>query len=322
MKLENKIQLLAKKVLKQEAEAILNIINLIDNSFEACVEHILTLKGRLVITGIGKSAIVAQKIVATLNSTGTPSLFMHAADAIHGDLGMVQPIDSVLVISKSGDTPELKVLVPLIKRAGQKLICMVSNTNSFLAKQSDFVLSATITAEACPLNLAPTTSTTVSLALGDALAICLLEKRGFSASDFGKYHPGGALGKKLYLKVNDIFPNNSFPVVQNTASIKKVIVEISAKRLGITIVVNEQKNMVGVITDGDIRRMLDKYNDLKSLTANDIMNKSPKTIEFDEYAINALNYMQESNITQLVAIKKGMPVGIVHLHDLLKEGLV
>lgn len=322
MKLENKIQLLAKKVLKQEADAILNIINLIDNSFESCIEHILSLQGRLVITGIGKSAIVAQKIVATLNSTGTPSLFMHAADAIHGDLGMIQPIDSVLVISKSGDTPELKVLVPLIKRAGQKLICMVSNTNSFLAKQSDFVLAATIDAEACPLNLAPTTSTTVSLALGDAIAVCLLENRGFSASDFGKYHPGGALGKKLYLKVNDIFPNNSFPMVQNTASIKKVIVEISAKRLGITIVVNEQKNMVGVITDGDIRRMLDKYDDLKNLTANDIMNKNPKTIAFDEFAINALNYMQESNITQLVAMKKGLPVGIVHLHDLLKEGLV
>jgi arabinose-5-phosphate isomerase len=322
MKLENKIQLLAKKVLKQEAEAILNITNFIDDSFENCIEHILSLQGRLVITGIGKSAIVAQKIVATLNSTGTPSLFMHAADAIHGDLGMIQPIDSVLVISKSGDTPELKVLVPMIKRAGQKLICMVSNTNSFLAKQSDFVLAATIDAEACPLNLAPTTSTTVSLALGDALAICLLEKRGFSASDFGKYHPGGALGKKLFLKVNDIFPNNSFPMVQNTAFIKKVIVEISAKRLGITIVEDEQKKMVGVITDGDIRRMLDKYDDLKNLTANDIMNKNPKTIAFDEYAINALNYMQESNITQLVAMKKGLPVGIIHLHDLLKEGLV
>lgn len=322
MNVENQIQLLAKSVLRQEAKAILNIINFIDDSFERCVEHILSLPGRLVVTGVGKSAIIAQKIAATLNSTGTPSLFMHAADAIHGDLGMVQPTDSVLVISKSGDTPELKVLVPLIKRAGQKLICMVSNTNSFLAKQSDFVLAATIEVEACPLNLAPTTSTTVCLALGDAIAVCLLEKRGFTSSDFGKYHPGGALGKKLYLKVSDIFPNNSFPIVQNTSSIKKVIVEISAKRLGITIVVDEQKNMVGVITDGDIRRMLDKYDDLKNLTANDIMNKSPKIIPFDEYAINALNYMQENNITQLVAMKNGMPIGIVHLHDLLKEGLV
>ena len=211
MKLDKNIQISAKKVLKQEADAILKIVDLIDDSFEKCVNHILTLQGRLVITGIGKSAIIAQKLVATLNSTGTPSLFMHAADAIHGDLGMILPQDSVLVISKSGDTPELKVLIPLIKRAGQKLICMVSNTESFLAKQSDFILKATIESEACPLNLAPTTSTTVSLALSDALAVCLLEQRGFTSADFGKYHPGGALGKKLYLKVNDIFPNNSFP---------------------------------------------------------------------------------------------------------------
>ncbi|MES2797505.1 MAG: KpsF/GutQ family sugar-phosphate isomerase [Bacteroidota bacterium] len=322
MKLEKNIQLSAKNVLKQEAEAIINIINLIDNSFETCVRHILSLKGRLVVTGIGKSAIIAQKLVATLNSTGTPSLFMHAADAIHGDLGMIQPDDSVLVISKSGDTPELKVLVPLIKRAGQKLICMVSNTHSFLAKQSDFILPATIETEACPLNLAPTTSTTVSLALGDALAICLLEQRDFTSADFGKYHPGGALGKKLYLKVNDIFPNNSFPVVQKKSSIKDVIIEISAKRLGITVVMDENENMAGVITDGDIRRMLDKYDDLKGLAAEDIMNQNPKTIEYDEYAINALNYIQDKNITQLVAMKKDKPVGIVHLHDLLKEGLI
>lgn len=322
MKLEKNIQLSAKKVLKQEAEAILNIINLIDNSFENCVKHILGIQGRLVITGIGKSAIIAQKLVATFNSTGTPSLFMHAADAIHGDLGMIQPTDSVMVISKSGDTPELKVLIPLIKRAGQKLIAMVSNTNSYLAKQSDFILRATINQEACPLNLAPTTSTTVCLALGDALAVCLLEQRDFTSADFGKYHPGGALGKKLYLKVNDIFPNNSFPRVQKKSSIKDVIVEISAKRLGITVVMDENDNMAGVITDGDIRRMLDKYDDLKGLFAENIMNTNPKTIEEDEYAINALNFIQDKNITQLVAMKKGKPVGIVHLHDLLKEGLV
>jgi arabinose-5-phosphate isomerase len=322
MKLEKNIQLSAKKVLKQEADAILKIVDLIDDSFEKCVNHILSLQGRLVITGIGKSAIIAQKLVATFNSTGTPSLFMHAADAIHGDLGMILPQDSVLVISKSGDTPELKVLIPLIKRAGQKLICMVSNTESFLAKQSDFILKATIDNEACPLNLAPTTSTTVSLALGDALAVCLLEQRGFTAADFGKYHPGGALGKKLYLKVNDIFPNNSFPKVQKKSSIKDVIVEISAKRLGITVVMDEKENMIGVITDGDIRRMLDKYDDLKGLVAEDIMNKTPKTIEFDEYAINALNYIQDKNITQLVALENGKAVGVIHLHDLLKEGLV
>ncbi len=322
MKLEKNIQLLAKKVLKQEADAILNIVGLIDESFESCVQHILQMKGRLVITGIGKSAIIAQKLVATLNSTGTPAIFMHAADAIHGDLGMIQASDSVLVISKSGDTPELKVLVPLIKRAGQKLISIVSNTNSFLAKQSDYLLAATIEHEACPLNLAPTTSTTVSMALGDALAICLLEQRGFTSSDFGMYHPGGALGKKLYLKVSDIFPNNNFPTVQKNSSIKDVIVEISAKRLGITVVIDNEKNMLGVITDGDIRRMLDKYDDLKGLVAEDIMNRTPKTIEYDEYAIVALNFIQEKNITQLVATKDGKPLGIVHLHDLLKEGLI
>lgn len=322
MKLEKNIQLSAKKVLKQEADAILKIVNLIDDTFEKCVNHILALQGRLVVTGIGKSAIIAQKLVATLNSTGTPSLFMHAADAIHGDLGMILPQDSVLVISKSGNTPELKVLIPLIKRTGQKLICMVSNTDSFLAKQSDFILKATIENEACPLNLAPTTSTTVSIALGDALAVCLLEQRGFTSADFGKYHPGGALGKKLYLKVNDIFPNNSFPTVQKMSSIKDVIVEISAKRLGITVVMDEKENMVGIITDGDIRRMLDKFDDLKGLVAEDIMNKTPKTIAHDEYAINALNDIQDKNITQLVAVKNGKAVGVIHLHDLLKEGLV
>ncbi len=322
MKLEKNIQLLAKNVLKQEADAISNLINLIDDSFLNCVNHIASLNGRLVVSGIGKSAIIAQKLVATLNSTGTPALFMHAADAIHGDLGMIQPGDSVLVISKSGDTPELKVLIPLIKRAGQKLICMVSNVNSYLANQSDFIIAATVVAEACPLNLAPTTSTTAAMAMGDALAICLLEKRGFTSADFGKYHPGGALGKKLYLKVSDIFPNNSFPMVQNDASIKSVIIEISAKRLGITVVADANNNMLGVITDGDIRRMLDNHDDLKNLVAEDIMNKKPKTIDYDEYAVNALNFMQDSNITQLIVMKNKMPVGVIHLHDLLKEGLV
>jgi arabinose-5-phosphate isomerase len=322
MKLEKNIQLSAKNVLKEEAEAILKIISLVDDSFESCVKHILSINGRVVVTGIGKSAIIAQKLVATLNSTGTPALFMHAADAIHGDLGMIQPSDTVLCISKSGDTPELKVLVPLIKRAGQKLICMVSNTESYLAKQADFVLAATVDKEACPLNLAPTTSTTVSIALGDALAVCLLEQRGFTAVDFAKYHPGGALGKKLYLKVSDIFPNNSFPSVQKGATIKDVIVEISSKRLGITIVIDENKNMLGVITDGDIRRMLDKYDDLKGLIAENIMSKNPTTIDYDEYAVNALHIMQDKNITQLIAINNTKPVGIIHLHDLLKEGLV
>lgn len=313
---------MAKEVLLHEANAISNLAQNIDATFENCVNHIANLQGRLVISGIGKSAIIAQKIVATLNSTGTPSLFMHAADAIHGDLGMIQPADSVLVISKSGDTPELKVLVPLIKRAGQKLIAMVSNVNSYLANQSDFIINANVEKEACPLNLAPTTSTTAALAMGDALAICLLEKRGFTSADFGKYHPGGALGKKLYLKVSDIFPNNSFPIVQKGSSIKKVIVEISQKRLGITLVTDEANQMLGVITDGDIRRMLDKHDDLKNLVAEDIMNTNPKTIDHEEYAINALHFMQDLNITQLIVMENNKPVGVVHLHDLLKEGLV
>jgi arabinose-5-phosphate isomerase len=322
LKLSKNIQLSAKKVLKEEADAILKVISYIDETFENCVEFLLKSNGRLIVTGIGKSAIIAQKLVATFNSTGTPSIFMHAADAIHGDLGMIQPNDTVLCISKSGDTPELKVLVPLIKRTGQKLICMVSNTNSYLAKQSDFILAATVEKEACPLNLAPTTSTTVSLALGDALAICLLEQRGFTSIDFAKYHPGGALGKKLYLKVNDIFPNNNFPKVKKDASIKDVIVEISSKRLGITIVTDDNENLIGVITDGDIRRMLDKYDDLKGLIAENIMTKNPSTVDHDEYAINALHLLQDKNITQLVVIKKNKAVGIVHLHDLLKEGLI
>ena len=322
MKLSNNIQISAKKVLKEEAKAILKVISLIDETFEKCVEYLLKSNGRLIVTGIGKSAIIAQKLVATLNSTGTPSVFMHAADAIHGDLGIIQPDDTVLCISKSGDTPELKVLVPLLKRTGQKLICMVSNTNSYLAKQSDFVLAATIEKEACPLNLAPTTSTTVSLALGDALAICLLEQRGFTSGDFAKYHPGGALGKKLYLKVNDIFPNNPFPKVYKNASIKDVIVEISSKRLGITIVTDGNENMIGVITDGDIRRMLDKYDDLKGLIAADIMTSHPSTIEHEEYAVHALNVLQDKNITQLIVVKENKAIGIIHLHDLLKEGLI
>ena len=322
MKLSKNIQISAKKVLKEEAKAILKVISLIDETFEKCVEYLLKSNGRLIVTGIGKSAIIAQKLVATLNSTGTPSVFMHAADAIHGDLGIIQPDDTVLCISKSGDTPELKVLVPLLKRTGQKLICMVSNTNSYLAKQSDFVLAATIEKEACPLNLAPTTSTTVSLALGDALAICLLEQRGFTSGDFAKYHPGGALGKKLYLKVNDIFPNNPFPKVYKNASIKDVIVEISSKRLGITIVTDGNENMIGVITDGDIRRMLDKYDDLKGLIAADIMTSHPSTIEHEEYAVHALNVLQDKNITQLIVVKENKAIGIIHLHDLLKEGLI
>ena len=322
MKLVKNIQSTAKKVLQEEAEAIQKIIDKIDSDFESCVNHLLNSRGRFVITGIGKSAIIAQKIVATLNSTGTPALFMHAADAIHGDLGMIQDGDTVMCISKSGDTPEIKVLVPLIKRTGVKLIAMVSNPQSYLGKNADFILHALAEREADLLNLAPTTSTTVALALGDALAVCLLECRGFSSTDFAKYHPGGALGKKLYLKVSDIYPNHELPIVQFDTSIKDAIVEISSKRLGATAVVNSNGTLAGIITDGDVRRMLNKYEVLTGLEAKDIMTPNPKTIEPDAYATEALQVMQEKNITSLVVLENQKPIGFVHLHDLLKEGLV
>jgi arabinose-5-phosphate isomerase len=320
-KLEKKIQSVAKKVLQDEAEAILSLKNHIDEHFEACVTAILLSKGRLITTGIGKSAIIAQKIVATMNSTGTPALFMHAADAIHGDLGMMQADDIVLCISKSGDTPEIKILVPLLKRFGNQLIAMVSNVNSYLAKNADYILNAHVEREACPLNLAPTTSTTVALALGDALAMCLLEARDFTSGDFAKYHPGGSLGKKLYLKVRDIFPNNALPKVLESAGIQTVILEMTSKRLGATAVVNEQNELLGIVTDGDLRRMLTAQNDFSMLKAKDIMNPTPKTISADEYAANALAIMQEKSITQLVVVEEKAVLGFVHLHDLLKEGL-
>ncbi len=322
MKLVKNIQSTAKKVLQEEADAIQKISEKIDSEFEACVNHLLTTNGRVVITGIGKSAIIAQKIVATLNSTGTPALFMHAADAIHGDLGMIQDGDTVICISKSGDTPEIKVLVPLIKRTGVKLIAMVSNTKSYLGKNADFILHALAEKEADLLNLAPTTSTTVALALGDALAVCLLECRGFDSNDFAKYHPGGALGKKLYLKVSDIYPHHELPCVSVHTSVKESIVEISSKRLGATAVVNADGALVGIITDGDVRRMLNSHDSLAGLQAQDIMTTSPKTIHPDAFATEALHQMQSRNITSLVVVEDAKPLGFVHLHDLLKEGLV
>lgn len=322
MKLIKNIQSTAKKVLEDEANSILKIVPLIDSEFEACVNHLLNSPGRLVITGIGKSAIIAQKIVATLNSTGTPSLFMHAADAIHGDLGMIQQGDNVMCISRSGDTPEIKVLVPLIKRTGTKLIAMVSNPSSYLGKNADFVLHALAEREADSLNLAPTISTTVALALGDALAVCLIECRGFNSRDFAKYHPGGALGKKLYLKVSDIYPNHELPTVKENSTVKEAIIEISSKRLGATAVLKENEELSGIITDGDVRRMLNKYDNFGGLTAKDIMTISPRAISPDAYAVEALQIMQEKNITQLVVVQENKPLGFVHLHDLLKEGLV
>jgi arabinose-5-phosphate isomerase len=316
------IKTIAKKVLLNEAESIKNLINYLDSDFEACVKAILKIKGRVIVTGIGKSAIIANKIVATFNSTGTPAIFMHAADAIHGDLGMIQKKDIVICISKSGNTPEIKVLVPLLKRTGAQLVALISSKDSYLAKHSDFILNAIISKEACPHNLAPTTSTTASMALGDALAICLLEARGFSSKDFAKFHPGGALGKKLYLKVSDIYPQNAVPVVKEEASIKDIIIEISAKRLGATAVLNKNNKLTGVITDGDLRRMLNKHKNVDGIKAKDIMSKNPKTISHDEYAVNALNVMQDKNITQIIVVKNKKVAGFVHIHDLLKEGLV
>lgn len=322
MKLIKKTKQIAKNVLQNEAEAIFGLINRLDDHFEHCIMAILEAKGRVVITGVGKSAIIGNKIVATLNSTGTPALFMHAADAIHGDLGMIQPEDIVMCISKSGNTPEIKVLVPLVKRMGPKLVAMVCNTGSYLAQQADYILDATVEKEACPHNLAPTTSTTACLALGDALAVCLLEAREFTTDDFARYHPGGSLGKRLYLRVCDIYPQNQLPIVHVDASIHEIIPEITSKRLGATAVVDHQMQLQGIITDGDLRRMLNKVDGLAQLKAADIMSPSPKTIDHDEYAANALAIMQEKNINQLIVMKDNKIAGFVHLHDLLREGLV
>lgn len=322
MNITKNIKKIAKDVLKNESDAIQNLSQYIDDNFEACVQEIYSAKGRVVITGIGKSAIIANKIVATLNSTGTPSLFMHAADAIHGDLGMIQQDDIVICISKSGNTPEIKVLVPLLKRRGSKLVALVSNVNSYLAQQADYVLNATIGEEACPNNLAPTTSTTAHLALGDALAVCLLELRNFTPSDFAQYHPGGSLGKQLYLKVSDVFVNNQLPVVKPTAALKDVILEISSKRLGCTAVAEDDRILLGIITDGDLRRMLQKDVNISSVKAADIMTKNPKSIGKDEFAVKALHIMQEKSITQLVVMEGNKVEGFIHLHDLLKEGIV
>ncbi|MFD3000184.1 SIS domain-containing protein [Pontibacter toksunensis] len=323
MNISNKITLTAKKVLKLEAEAIAKLADYIDESFEKCVETILTIKGRVVVTGIGKSANIAQKIVATLNSTGTPALFMHAADAIHGDLGMIQADDFVICISKSGNTPEIKVLVPLLKRKGSKLAAMVSSTDSYLARCADFVLNANVEREACPHNLAPTTSTTAALALGDALAVSLLEARGFSSTDFAHLHPGGSLGKRMYLKVEDIYTQNEAPRVRANAKLKEIIIEISSKRLGATAVLSEDgEQLIGIITDGDLRRMLNKYDSIEGIVSTDIMTPDPLTIDASEYAVEALVVMQNKSITQLIVTNSGKFGGFVHLHDLLKEGLV
>ncbi len=309
-------------MLLTEAEAIRTAIDRLDGQFDAAVLAILESRGRVVITGIGKSALIGQKIVATLNSTGTPALFMHAADAIHGDLGMIQPEDIVLCISKSGNTPEIKVLLPLLKRLNVRLIALVCDTDSYLATHADFVLQAYTEREADPLNLVPTTSTIVAMAMGDALAVSLLEAREFSRDDFARYHPGGALGKKLYLKVSDVYPHNQCPQVSPHTSLHDVILEITSKRLGATAVVNEDHLLTGIVTDGDLRRMLNTHDEYKHLCARDIMTPAPICVSPDDYAVEALQLMQSRNITQLIVAEGRVLKGFVHLHDLLREGLV
>lgn len=318
---KNSILNIAKKTIDLESNAIANLATLLTNDFSESVELIYNSKGRVIITGIGKSAIIASKIVATLNSTGTPSVFMHAADAIHGDLGLILEDDVVICISKSGNTPEIKVLVPLIKSANNKMIAITGNVKSFLGQQADYVLNTFVEQEACPNNLAPTTSTTAQLVMGDALAVCLLELRGFSSRDFAKYHPGGALGKRLYLRVNDLSSVNEKPQVQLNTNIKQVIIEISEKMLGVTAVVENDK-IVGIITDGDLRRMLSKNDSFTNLTAKDIMSSNPKRIEEDAMAIDAMEILEENGISQLLVEKEGNYAGVVHLHDLIKEGII
>ena len=309
----------ARKTLTLEAEAVANLVNFLDDGFTQTVQALLSSSGRVVFTGIGKSANIANKLVATFNSTGTPALFMHAADAIHGDLGIVQPDDIVICISKSGNSPEIKALAPLVKRMGNTLVGFVGNLDSFLAQRSDLIVNTSVEKEACPNNLAPTTSTTAQLAMGDAIAICLMEARGFSAKDFAKYHPGGALGKKLYITLGDILTDAKPEVAPNT-SLKEVIIEISANRLGAVAVV-ENDALKGVITDGDVRRMLERTADFSNLTAKDIMSTTPKTMAHDELAVEGYHVMESNSITQIVVTENGNYMGIVHLHDILREGI-
>jgi arabinose-5-phosphate isomerase len=320
LKSESSIIDIAKQTIITESDAIANLINYVGASFENSVKLIHNSTGRLIVTGIGKSAIVANKIVATLNSTGTPSVFMHAADAIHGDLGIIQKDDVIICISNSGNTPEIKVLVPLIKNYGNKIIAITGNTDSFLGQEADYVLSSYVEKEACPNNLAPTSSTTAQMVIGDALAVCLLNLNDFSSKDFAKYHPGGALGKKLYLRVSDLIAKNEKPQVTSTSSVNDVIIEISQKRLGATAVL-ENKKIVGIITDGDIRRMLKNSNDFSTLIASDIMGSEPKTITSDAMAVDVLEIMESNNISQILVTENGIYAGVVHLHDLIKEGI-
>ncbi len=321
MKTNKNIIEIARKTIESESRSIAKLADLLTDDFSKAVEIIFNSKGRLVVTGIGKSAIIAQKIVASMNSTGTPSLFLHASEAIHGDLGMVQPHDVIICISKSGNSPEIKVLIPILKHFGNSLIAITGNTTSFLAKGADFILDTTVENESCPNNLAPTNSTTAQLVMGDALAVCLMELREFKAQDFAKYHPGGALGKKLLLRVGDMLDQSHKPGVEPETNIKKVIFEISEKRLGVTAVIENNK-VIGIITDGDIRRMLNNNDTFVHLTAKDIMTKNPKTIQLSSMVTDALNVLEDFSITQLIVTDQDEYKGVLHLHDILKEGIV
>jgi len=316
------IQQIAHRTIALEAQAISALSASINQDFEKAINAIMDCKGRIVISGIGKSAVIAQKIVATFNSTGTPAIFLHAADAIHGDIGMIQQDDIAIIISKSGNSPEIKILVPLIKNFGNTIIAIAGNTGSFLAKHSDILLDTTVEQEACPNNLAPTSSTTAQLVMGDALAVVLMELKGFKGDDFAKFHPGGTLGKKLYLRVADLASDNEKPAVLPGQTIKEVIVEMTNKRLGVTTVVDNENNLLGIITDGDLRRMLEKEISINSISARDIMTTTPKTIVPDALAVEALDVMRKHGITQLVVTEEGKFKGIIHLQDLIKEGLI
>ncbi len=316
------ISKLAKEVIEKEASAVANLKNYIDKSFTEISMLIFTSKGRLVITGIGKSAIIANKIVATMNSTGTPAIFMHAADAIHGDLGIIQPDDIVIFISKSGNTPEIKVLVPLIRKMGNTLIAMVSNIDSYLANHANYILRTTVDDEACPNNLAPTSSTTAQMVMGDALAVTLLKLRGFTQQDFAKLHPGGSLGKRLYTRVSDLIDRKNKPSVSFDENIRNTIMNISANRLGATVVLDENGVVSGIITDGDVRRMLERGFGLDTLQAKDIMSSKPKMVDASELAVMAFNIMEQNKITSVIVTERGKYIGLVHIHDIIREGIV
>jgi arabinose-5-phosphate isomerase len=320
--MNDKVKKIALQTIELEARSIQALSRSINNDFEKAVRVIADCAGRVVVSGIGKSAVIAQKLVATFNSTGTPSLFMHAADATHGDLGMIRPEDVVIIISKSGESPEIRVLLPLIRNFGNPLIAIVGNTTSSLAQGATYILDTTVESEACPNNLAPTSSTTAQLVMGDALAVCLMELKGFNSDDFARFHPGGALGKKLYLRVTDLAARNAKPQIKPSQTIREVIVSMTTGRLGVTVVVNDAQQVMGIITDGDLRRMLEKGTAIDSLTAADIMTPSPRTIHPEELAMVALDVLGQHHISQLVVADQENYIGVLHIHDLMREGFI